>query len=428
MRIGRVHAVQNTLAPIGLAIAVGIAREPDVRRLYDDHAIFIELESGRAIQVVQEVCAFVGLAIAICVLEDKQAVTLLAERFAFRIIRPGGDPKAALRIKGHLNGLGEFGKFFFGREEVHLATFGHLHVLDRFLAAEEDVRTVGIWTRFIAFHFDGRREIVVFHHEIAALRHRPNPFVAIGSHHIAHFHFAQERVTVHHAVELEMRTATIDVVAIDGAIAFKELFVLFVDCGDELLERGAIHAPSRFIEERLIHGRRQRFIPGVVQVKRVNSKRLFGLVVAFVRSSEQIDELHAVGFRDVGHGAGIIFNVRIVRGGIDEVRVRMLFLRDWRKQHQTRRTSAAVILFEGVFNELVEIIAEFLQAIVAFVRFVVAKKRKDHISLFFLQPVIRRAEIFRAQSNSNLVTGEAEIAEHQLVRGELRMNQRLQVA
>ena len=269
-------------------------------------------------------------------------------------------------------------------------------MFDGFLSAQENVRAVWIWTSFVGFHRDRWRKIVVLHHEIAASGHRPDALVAISRHDVAHVHLTQHRVAVHHAIEFEMRTATIDVVAIYCTIPFEKLFIFLVHRANELLECRIVHRRRRFIEQRLIHRRRERLVAGVVQMKRIDRERFFGLAVTLLRSSEEVDELHAIRFGNISHRAGIIFNVCVVRGRIDEIRIGMLFLRDGRKEHDSRSTFAAVILLESVLDQLFEVAPKFLQAVVAFVRFIVAKEGKDHVGLFFAQPVIGRAESFRA--------------------------------
>ena len=66
MRVGRVHAVQHANANVGLVAAVAVFQEHDVRRLGDQDAAVVELKAGRAVQVVGEDGAFVGLAVPWC--------------------------------------------------------------------------------------------------------------------------------------------------------------------------------------------------------------------------------------------------------------------------------------------------------------------------------------------------------------------------
>lgn len=52
--VGRVESHQHPLLPVRLAVAVGVADEPDIGRLDDQDAILVELESGGAVQVADE--------------------------------------------------------------------------------------------------------------------------------------------------------------------------------------------------------------------------------------------------------------------------------------------------------------------------------------------------------------------------------------
>ena len=57
--------------------------------------------------------ALVGLAIPIRVFQDKELVIHFVLGFPVRIGRPYGHPEAALRVKGHLDRLGEIGELLF---------------------------------------------------------------------------------------------------------------------------------------------------------------------------------------------------------------------------------------------------------------------------------------------------------------------------
>src|SRR4051812_34192022 len=103
MRIGGVHSVQNALSPIGFAITIGIAKEQDVRSLNENNAVLVKLKTGGAVQVVNKVRALVGLAVAICIFKDEEAVALFAVGSAFRIIEPGSDPKTPFGVERHLD-------------------------------------------------------------------------------------------------------------------------------------------------------------------------------------------------------------------------------------------------------------------------------------------------------------------------------------
>src|ERR1051326_1014979 len=103
MRIGRGHAHQYALHPIAFAVAVGVANEPEIGRLHQEDAVFVKLETGRRIEVINEMRAFVGLASAFGVLEQDQAVADFAVGRAFRVVVPNGDPETAFGVPRHLD-------------------------------------------------------------------------------------------------------------------------------------------------------------------------------------------------------------------------------------------------------------------------------------------------------------------------------------
>jgi len=88
MRVGAVHAHEDALLPIGPAVAVGIAHEPQVRRLHDQYAVAVKLKAGRAIQIVEEGRRLVRAPVAVGVLEDEQLVADFAGRRALGVIAP----------------------------------------------------------------------------------------------------------------------------------------------------------------------------------------------------------------------------------------------------------------------------------------------------------------------------------------------------
>ena len=69
MRISGVHAHQHAFFPVSLAVAVGVTHEPQVWRLHDQHAVFVKLETSRAVQIIEEGRDLVGLAVIVRVLE-----------------------------------------------------------------------------------------------------------------------------------------------------------------------------------------------------------------------------------------------------------------------------------------------------------------------------------------------------------------------
>src|SRR5205823_5942776 len=118
---------------------VGVANEPQIGRLHDEHAVFVELKSGGAIEIVDEVRALVGFAVAVGVFENQNAVAGAACGGALGIARPDADPEAAFGVPIHLHGLDQLGPLFFTGEEIHFGVLGGFHLGDGFFAAEEGI-------------------------------------------------------------------------------------------------------------------------------------------------------------------------------------------------------------------------------------------------------------------------------------------------
>ena len=66
----------------------------------------------------------VGLAGALGVFEDQDAVADRAGRRALGVVLPGGNPQPALGVPGHLHGLDQFGELLLAGEQIHLAVLG----------------------------------------------------------------------------------------------------------------------------------------------------------------------------------------------------------------------------------------------------------------------------------------------------------------
>ena len=120
VRVGRIEAGEDSLADVGLVVAVGVLQEHQVGRLGDQDAAVGELEAGRAMQAVGEDDPLVGLAVAVGVFEDQELVVHFLLGLPVRVGRPAGDPEAALGVERHLHRLGQLGKLLLGGEQVDL--------------------------------------------------------------------------------------------------------------------------------------------------------------------------------------------------------------------------------------------------------------------------------------------------------------------
>ena len=180
------------------------------------------------------------------------------------------------------------------------------------------------------------------------------------------------------------------------------------------------------------------------------------------RLIEQIHELHAVGLGDLTHRLRIHLEPG-VRGGDDlfagQVGIVDELVGDGGEQHEPGSRLAVVLLLERVLDEGGDVLLERVQPRLAGERFVVAVEGEDHVRLGIgqleavlanlveillrqlgrlrtgshpAQPLIMRPKRHRPQPMIrilppiNLIAGITEIAEHQIVLREPRVNQRLQ--
>src|SRR5690349_592882 len=118
--------------------------------------------------------------------------------------------------------------------------------------------------------------------------------------------------------------------------------------------------------------------------------------------------------------------MHVVRRGVGEVRILMLFVRNWRKQHDARRAFDGIILSRGVSQEFTEISFELLQSGIAMKRFIEAKEREDHIGLRLLQPIIWRAETLRARTKFYFVASHGQVAHDEIQVGMAQVKERFE--
>ena len=194
----------------------------------------------------------VGLAVAVGVLEDQELVVHLLLGLPVRVGRPDGDPQPALGVERHLHRLGQLGELLLGGEQVDLQPLADGH-----LARSPPRRSrkrcspFGPAPGLLVVDRDERRRVAVVDLEVAALRDRPDPLVAVGGHHVEDFHLALHDDAVGLAVdELQVGPAAVDRVAVDGAVAVEPVEVLV-----ERRPGGASRAPRRRAWRRLAGNR-----------------------------------------------------------------------------------------------------------------------------------------------------------------------------
>ena len=147
MGIADAPARHDDLADVGLVVAVGILEEDERRRLADDDAAVGEDDAGGDIQLVGEDGELVGLAVAVGVLADLDAVlALLVIDHAMRVVRGLEDPEAAARIPGEGDRLHDIG---LGGEQHELEVGRHLGALHAALDGERLLERQGLRTLLV---------------------------------------------------------------------------------------------------------------------------------------------------------------------------------------------------------------------------------------------------------------------------------------
>ena len=143
-----------------------------VRRLHDEHAVLVELETGRAVEVVEKRRALVGPAVAVRVFEDEQAVAVLAPGRALRVIRPGRDPQPAFRVPGHLHRIDEFGELLLRWRRDSPSAFG---TVMRLIASSRIEKRAFGRARLVGRHLRDRRRVAVVDRVVSIAAPAPPP-------------------------------------------------------------------------------------------------------------------------------------------------------------------------------------------------------------------------------------------------------------
>ena len=239
-------------------------------------AAVAELEAGRAVQAVGEDGHLVGLAVAVGVFEDQDLVVHLLLGLPVRIARPDGHPQPALGVERHLHRLGQLGNSF---SEANRLTFIPLATVIFVMASsplEEEVRAVRAGAGLVGLDRDERRRVAVVDLEVAPLGDGPDPLVAVGGHHVEHFHLALHDLAVGlPADELEVGPAAVDRVAVDRAVAVEPVEVLVEHRLAELLQRLRVAVRrGRIAEQGLVDDLGERLVAVLGQVDAVDRQRL----------------------------------------------------------------------------------------------------------------------------------------------------------
>ena len=253
--VGGIQTVQNPLFGVGLAIAIGIAEEYQIRRLHDQHSVLVKLEAGGTIQAIGKGGAFHRLAGFGIEIEDQEFVEYLGGRHRLGIRRPGRDPQSALGIEVHLHRIDQFGEVFLRGDQFNPATIRVLDQLDGFVGI--DIRHRIFAVRRCEVH---RRQVVVGNGEIKTFGKRPNQLVAVFGFDIALRHFLAENFCVGHALVGDAGSISIDVELVDGAIAMVPFGVFQQDRLADFHHRLVSRGGWLFAENRLELHRGEQFV------------------------------------------------------------------------------------------------------------------------------------------------------------------------
>ena len=430
MGIRGVEAVEHALHELAFAVAIRVARKPQLRRLHDDHAVFGKLKAGRAIEVVEESRALGRLAVRAEV-EDEELVAVFAPRRALGVILPRGHPKPALRVPGHLHRTHEFGELHLARHQLHFHASRHAHQPDRLLGADVAVAAVGIRPGLVGFDLRDRRRVRVVDLHVAALGQRPHALLAGLGHVIAHRHFREEHGAV---VDLPVaglvadgRASAVDVVLIDRAVVAVPHRVFHPHRVAQLREHG-VRGRRIGGEKRLVDHGRECLVARDGEVDAVMRERGLRALVELLRGGEEIDELHAVRLRDFRHRGRVKLEVCVVRHGVGVIRVRRFLLRDGREEHHARRTLAVELLRREILEIFVEVSLELVQARRAVERLIKTPERQHHVGLHLGQPFLRRRRPVRAHVRGDLIGSETEVADRDVIHRSSPVDERLQRA
>ena len=183
----------------------------------------------------------------------------------------------------------------------------------------------------------------------------------------------------------------------------------------------------------------------------VEGERGLGRGVELLGGGEEVDERHAVGLGDGGHGGRIQGEVLVVLGGELGVEVRGLqvFVRD-RGEEDDADLALAVVGGEGLLEPAVEVRLEGLEAGLAGEGLVEAPVGEDHVGVevragvigdlgladlggqgagLHVEEVVEPGHFVGAMGlHADFVAGEAEVADHEVMLREGLMDQGLEVA
>ncbi len=407
VRILRTVSRRDELTGIRLVIAVGIAKQTEMRLLRNVDSISVDFERKRNVHVIRPYRRLVGFSVLIGVLEDHDLVARLGAGVGMRIRGRATDPEPSLRVPTHLDRTGNLRKFLLAREKIDLET----------RIDSECFQLVG-WRKplvgpFRLDHRTQRREVRVVDRlvgDVFALGKSPHAFLAI---------LREDLIVSHGGKEVEiavlLRAPPRIVKRVQGTVATEELLVLvdhdFAEFVVRVRRRGVEDCAEKQIGENAVSL--------VIEMHTVDRQRKFFGSHRSLRRTEDIREADFLFRRDFPHRLHVwpeAVIVQIGRGNVFDV-----FVRDGRYQHDARTGFSVESARLQIDQPGRESGFERIYRVLAGEALVVAERRENYIDLLTCKVLIHRREIVRTRLQIDLIGGPREIPDHEIRPGMCRI-------
>ena len=390
VRVMRVKAAEDDLATVGFVIAIGVLEQHEVGFLGNIDALGRKLDADGQVQLVGEDGFLVRLAVAIGVFINEDLV--VRQRVAGAVVRVGGhggDPEAALVVKGELHGIGEVGEFLLAGEELGFVALGQGEAFFGGLAVEVLGAAVFDAGLVVGGHLGQLVGAAVIHGEVLLFAGGDivNELVTEGGHLAGLFDFVGVVLRAERIVALAVGVDAIQ----DVVVAVPEPVLLlhgFVDEGGVGFGFAGL-VPVEAGGEDFGDG----LVAFVVRDKAARGERLGGFLIERLGGREEVNESEAVLFGDGLDGGGIKDEVGVFLLAVGQVALRgLIFVRHRRDEDEARGALAVVGFAEGVLHPGVEFGFEVANFGGSVEGFVVAKESDDGVSLQMGEPLVGRGE------------------------------------
>jgi hypothetical protein len=201
----------------------------------------------------------------------------------------------------------------------------------------------------------------------------------------------------------------------------------------------------RLAEQRTVDDLRDLPAAFDVEMDALERERRLARGIELPARHEQVDEGHALRFRDLRHRACVEIEPLVVLPAVGQIGIAEILVRDRREQDNARSGLPVVAPRERVLEPIGQFLLEGVDPRFAGEGLVVAEEGKNHIGpgvgafeavlsisadrlSFSAEPFVRSAEVLRAEPRGHFVAAEAEVAHYELVLREPRLQQRLQPA